>query len=172
MEEIAVAYREKFERPLPITSLVRPDEYQHQLGKTNANATRIQTPPHSTGLAFDIYYRFMTAEEQRHVMDHLARLKDEGRIEVLRENRDHYHVFAFVDGSRPAEEFISQSLGATRAPKAEASDDNAAHARSSRKTKAPKAEQKERAGSDRKTARRTAAPKKESKTRSNVKRRR
>ncbi len=111
MEEIAVGYRQKFDRPLPITSLVRPDEYQLQLSKTNPNATRIETPPHSTGLAFDVYYRYMTAAEQAHVMDHLARLKDQGRIEVLRENRDHYHVFAFVDGARPNENFISASLG-------------------------------------------------------------
>jgi hypothetical protein len=111
MEEIAIAYREKFDRPLPITSLVRPDEYQLQLSKTNPNATRIETPPHSTGLAFDVYYRYMSAAEQDHVMDHLARLKDQGRIEVLRENRDHYHVFAFVDGARPHENFISASLG-------------------------------------------------------------
>ncbi|MCA1558496.1 MAG: DUF5715 family protein, partial [Acidobacteria bacterium] len=64
LEEIAVQYRQKFDRPLPITSLVRPDEYQHALGKVNANATGIETPPHSTGLAFDIFYGYMTAEEQ------------------------------------------------------------------------------------------------------------
>lgn len=111
MNEIASAYRQKFDRPLPITSLVRPDEYQHALSKTNPNATKIETPPHSTGLAFDIYYRFMTAAEQKHVMDHLAKLKNDGRIEVLRENRDHYHVFAFVDGVRPSEDFINEVLG-------------------------------------------------------------
>jgi hypothetical protein len=119
MEEVAAAYREKFNRPLPITSLVRPDEYQHALSKVNPNATRMETPPHSTGLAFDVYYRFMTAEEQSFVMDYLARLKDEGRIEVLRENRDHYHVFAFIDGARPNEALISASLGKTKATKAE-----------------------------------------------------
>jgi cell division protein FtsB len=110
LEEIAASYRQKFDRPLPVSSLVRPDEYQHALGKVNPNATRIETPPHSTGLAFDIYNRYMTAEEQSYVMDYLARLKDEGRIEVLRENRDHYHVFAFVDGVRPDEAFIRASL--------------------------------------------------------------
>jgi hypothetical protein len=109
LEEIAASYHEKFQRPLPITSLVRPDEYQNALSKVNPNATKIDTPPHSTGLAFDIYYRYMTAEEQAHVMDHLAKLKDAARIEVLRENRDHYHVFAFVDGSRPNENFIAAS---------------------------------------------------------------
>jgi hypothetical protein len=115
LEEVASAYREKYDRPLPITSLVRPDEYQHALSKTNPNATKIETPPHSTGLAFDVYYKFMTAEEQAFVMDYLARLKDEGRIEVLRENRDHYHVFAFVDGARPDESLIQATLSKTKA---------------------------------------------------------
>jgi hypothetical protein len=118
LEEIAGSYRQKFERPLPVTSLVRPDEYQHMLSKVNPNATLIDTPPHSTGLAFDINYRYMTAEEQTYVMDYLARLEEEGRIEVLRENRDHYHVFAFVDGARPSEELIGQSLGKTSTAKA------------------------------------------------------
>lgn len=111
MEELADSYRTKFGRPLPITSLVRPDEYQHRLSKTNSNATRIETPPHSTGLAFDILYRYMTAEEQEHVMADIARLRDAGRVEALRENRDHFHVFAFVDGRRPGEELIAGSLG-------------------------------------------------------------
>jgi hypothetical protein len=47
-------------------------------------------------------------------MAHLARLKDEGRIEVLRENRDHYHVFAFVDGARPDESLIRATLSKTK----------------------------------------------------------
>lgn len=114
LEEVAAAYKQKFDRPLPITSLVRPDEYQHALSKTNPNATKIETPPHSTGLAFDVYYKFMTAEEQSFVMHYLARLKDEGRIEVLRENRDHYHVFAFVDGARPDESLIRATISKTK----------------------------------------------------------
>ncbi|HYN85404.1 MAG TPA: DUF5715 family protein [Pyrinomonadaceae bacterium] len=129
LEEVARSYRERFGRPLPVTSLVRPDEYQRQLGETNANATRIDTPPHSTGLAFDILYRHLTADEQAHVMEHLARLRDEARIEVLRENRDHFHVFAFVDGKRPGESLISGSLGtvaasASRAKAAPEDDDD------------------------------------------------
>jgi hypothetical protein len=121
LEEIAAAYYEKFQRPLPITSLVRPDEYQHALSKVNPNATKIETPPHSTGLAFDIYYRYMTAAEQAHVMDHLSKLKDAARIEVLRENRDHYHVFAFIDGNRPSERLIAASRsGNASAPVAKA----------------------------------------------------
>ena len=120
LEEVADSYYQKFGRPLPITSLVRPDEYQHKLSKTNPNATLIETPPHSTGLAFDILYGYMTAAEQQHVMAHLAQLEDAGRIEVLRENRNHYHVFAFVDGSRPAERYIGASLSSVRARQAPA----------------------------------------------------
>jgi hypothetical protein len=116
LKEIAASYRQKFERPLPVSSLVRPDAYQYALSKVNPNATLIETPPHSTGLAFDIYNRYMSAEEQLYIMDYLARLKDEGRIEVLRENRDHYHVFAFVDGVRPDESFIRASLGTVSSP--------------------------------------------------------
>ena len=110
LRELAVSYHEKFGRPLPITSLVRPDEYQHRLSRTNANATLIDAPPHSTGLAFDILYRHMTAEEQAHVMNDIARLRDAGRVEALRENRDHFHVFAFIDGQRPDEDLIRGSL--------------------------------------------------------------
>lgn len=135
LEEVAASYHGKFHRPLPITSLVRPDEYQHQLSKTNPNATRIETPPHSTGLAFDILYRYMTAAEQSHVMSDLARLKDEGRIEVLRENRDHYHVFAFVDGARPREEFISSSLSGAQPAKADVRTPGIAPARNAKRAK-------------------------------------
>lgn len=110
LEEIAKLYRDKFGRPLGVTSLVRPDEYQRQLRETNPNATLIEVPPHTTGLAFDLYYRYMNAAEQTFIMSELARLQDEGRIEVLRENRDHYHVFAFADGRRPDEDLIKQML--------------------------------------------------------------
>ena len=118
MKELADSYSERFGRPLPVTSLVRPDEYQHRLGKSNSNATRIEVPPHSTGLAFDILYRYMTAEEQEHVMADIARLRDAGRVESLRENRDHFHVFAFVDGRRPEEDLIAASLGHSSADSA------------------------------------------------------
>jgi hypothetical protein len=111
LKELADSYRQKFGRPLPVTSLIRPDEYQHRLSKSNSNATRIEVPPHSTGLAFDILYRHMTAAEQEHVMADIARLRDAGRVESLRENRDHFHIFAFVDGRRPDEDLIRESLG-------------------------------------------------------------
>jgi hypothetical protein len=110
LEEVAKTYHDKFGRPLAVTSVVRPDEYQRQLRETNPNATLIEVPPHTTGLAFDLYYRYMNAAEQTYIMSELGRLQDAGRIEVLRENRDHYHVFAFADGRRPDEDLIKQTL--------------------------------------------------------------
>src|SRR6185436_12150477 len=109
--EIAHEYKEKFGRPLPVTSLVRTEEYQARLGEAgNPNATKISTAPHTTGLAFDVLYKFMSSAEQDGLMALIARLEDEGRVEALRENLNHIHVFAFADGQRPQESLIQASL--------------------------------------------------------------
>jgi hypothetical protein len=107
--EAARAYRSEFSRPLPVTSLVRTEQYQRQLGETNPNATRIAAPPHTTGLAFDVYYKYMTRAEQESLMGWIGRLESEGRLEALRENRDHIHVFALPEG-RPSETLIAQAM--------------------------------------------------------------
>ncbi len=116
MEEVASAYHRQFNRPLPVSSLVRPEQYQHALRRVNRNAVLIETPPHSTGLAFDIDYRYMGGSEQTFVMNELARIKKEGRIEVIRERNANYHVFAFVDGVRPPDNLIEASLEKAGAP--------------------------------------------------------
>jgi uncharacterized protein DUF5715 len=110
MEELAANYHQQFDRPLPVSSLVRPEEYQHALRKVNRNAVLIDTPPHSTGLAFDIDYRYMSAAEQNSIMADLARLEEAGRIEVIRESAANYHVFVFIDGARPPDELIAAAL--------------------------------------------------------------
>src|SRR5687768_5748706 len=110
MEDIAAAYHRQFDRPLPVSSLVRPEQYQDSLRRVNRSATVIETPPHSTGLAFDIDYRYMSATEQNFVMTELARLKQAGRIEVLRERTANIHVFVFIDGTRPSDELVTASL--------------------------------------------------------------
>ncbi len=112
MEEVATDYHRKFDRPLPVSSLVRPEQYQHVLNRVNRNAVLIDTPPHSTGLAFDIDYRYMSAAEQNFVMAELARMKDAGRIETIRERNANYHVFVFIDGVRPDDELIKTCLEA------------------------------------------------------------
>lgn len=119
LEEIARAYHDKFDRPLPVSSLIRPEQYQHVLRRFNRYAVLIDTPPHSTGLAFDIDYRFMSGAEQNFLMSQLARMKDGGRIEVLRERGANYHVFAFIDSTRPSDDLIKASLQDAGAPDTE-----------------------------------------------------
>jgi hypothetical protein len=116
LEEVAAAYHRQFDRPLPVSSLIRPEQYQHALRRVNRNAVLIDSPPHSTGLAFDIDYRYMSGPEQTFVMTELARLKKEGRIEVIRESNANYHVFAFINGIRPADDLIAASLEKAGAP--------------------------------------------------------
>lgn len=130
MEELGSAYQEKFGRPLPITSLIRTEEYQRTLREAgNANAGSFRVEPHTTGLAFDVYYHFMTAAEQQFVMDEIARLERGGRVEALRELRDHYHVFAFPGGVRPDDDLVEKVLKG-RAPDADDSKEKAATAQS------------------------------------------
>jgi uncharacterized protein DUF5715 len=120
LEEVAAAYHRQFDRPLPISSLIRPEQYQHSLRRVNRNAVTIDSPPHSTGLAFDIDYRFMNGTEQTFVMAELARLKNAGRIEAIRERNANYHVFVFLNGVRPPDELIEASLQDAGAPDKEA----------------------------------------------------
>lgn len=116
LEEVATAYHRQFSRPLPVSSLVRPEQYQHVLRRSNRNAVLIETPPHSTGLAFDIDYRYMSPAEQTFVMAELARLKNAGRIEAIRERSANYHVFAFLNGTRPSNDLITASLDEASVP--------------------------------------------------------
>jgi hypothetical protein len=139
MEEVASAYHSQFDRPLPVSSLVRPEQYQHALRRVNRNAVLIDTPPHSTGLAFDIDYRYMGGAEQTFLMNELARLKRDGRIEVIRERNANYHVFAFIDGTRPPDDLITASLEKAGAPPPETHHAEAKPAKTKAKSRTTKA---------------------------------
>ena len=108
--DLAHAYHERFGRLLPVTSLVRTERYQRRLGRVNANATHVEIPPHTTGCAFDISYRYMAADEQQFLMDRIAQLEQEGKVEALKERRNHIHVFVFPDGQRPPDGLVAQFL--------------------------------------------------------------
>ena len=138
LEELAKAYHDRFDRPLPVSSLVRPEQYQRELRKVNRNAVLIDTPPHSTGLAFDIDYRYMSGAEQTFLMAELARMKNEGRIEVLRERSANFHVFAFMDGKRPSDELITASLEQAGPPVKETNHATKAPAKAKSKSRAAK----------------------------------
>jgi len=108
--QIAHEYRERFGRLLPVTSLVRTERYQRRLTRVNANATSVEIPPHTTGCAFDISYRYMAADEQQFLMDRIAQLEQDGKVEALKERRNHIHVFVFPDGQRPPDALVAQFL--------------------------------------------------------------
>jgi hypothetical protein len=144
IEELGTAYESKFGRLLPITSLVRTDEYQRLLRESgNPNAADVAPPPHTTGFAFDVYYRYMTAEEQEFVMGEIARLEREGRVEALRELRDHYHVFVFAEGRPPAAESVDMILG-RRAKATPAEKPKAPEKKAPEKKEKPKAAEKKK----------------------------
>jgi hypothetical protein len=128
--KVAQAYHQQFGRLLPVTSLIRTERYQRRLGGVNPNATRVQIPPHGTGEAFDISYRYMASDEQNFVMEQVARLEDEQKVEALRENRGHIHIYAFAGGARPPESMVEAArsmVDAARATRAE--EGRAANAR-------------------------------------------
>jgi hypothetical protein len=108
--ELAKEYHDRFGRLLPVTSLVRTERYQRRLSRVNANATHVEIPPHTTGCAFDISYRYMAADEQQLLLDRVARLEAEGKVEALRERRNHIHVFVFQDGRRPPDTLVAEFL--------------------------------------------------------------
>lgn len=153
IEQVASAYHSQFNLPLPVSSLVRPEQYQHSLRRVNRNAVTIDAPPHSTGLAFDIDYRWMSVAEQNFVMRELAQLKTQGKIEVIRERSANFHVFAFVNGVRPPDDLIAASLEKAGAPpkeeeeahhteatssKAKVKTQKKTHAKPQRKTQKPR----------------------------------
>ncbi len=103
LNELGGAYFQQFKRPLKVTSLTRSLEYQFELAKSNSNAFRGATPPHTTGCTFDIAYLQMTAEEQNFVMKKLAELESRGASDSLREVgvAPCIHTFVYPDGKPP-----------------------------------------------------------------------
>jgi len=104
---LAKAYHERFNRPLRVTSLSRSMEYQISLNKTNGNSFRVRgkgsLPPHTSGCAFDLARKHMTAEEQNFMMAELAKMENEGILDALREGNANacFHVFIYDDGIAP-----------------------------------------------------------------------
>ena len=136
---LAQAYYQQFGRRLPVSSVIRTERYQHRLTGVNPNATRVEIPPHGTGEAFDISYKFMASDEQNFLMDQIARLEDAQKVEALRENRGAIHIYAFAGGHRPPEPMVqaaSSMVDSARAEKAEEGRAAKARVRASQKAKA------------------------------------
>lgn len=108
--KLAHDYHEEFGRRLPVTSLVRTQRYQRRMVRNSPNATAVDLAPHTTGMAFDISYKFMAHDEQNFVMQDVARLEDEGRVESLRERNNSFHVYTYADGHTPDENLVTGFL--------------------------------------------------------------
>ncbi|MEP7075973.1 MAG: DUF5715 family protein [Acidobacteriota bacterium] len=107
LKEVADAYFQKFNRPLRVTSLTRSMDYQISLNKTNPNSFKVRDenalPPHTSGCAFDLARKHMTAEEQNFVMQKLAQMEDAGKLDALIEYGVNacFHIFIYFDGHPP-----------------------------------------------------------------------
>lgn len=150
LDEIARAYRERFGRRLAISSLVRTMQYQRRLTRVNPNASKLDLSPHTTGLAFDVLYKFMPNDEQNFVMEQIARLEQAGRVEALRERRNCFHVYVYEKGERPPETMVASLLDEVEAQQ------HPGRARTS--VSPPRASAKAQVASRRTSPRRKSAP--------------
>ena len=107
LREIATAYKQKFGRPLRVTSLTRSMDYQIGLNQINPNSFKVRgagsLPPHTSGCAFDLSRKQMTAEEQNFMMQKLGEMEREGKLDALVEGNVNacFHVFIYNDGIAP-----------------------------------------------------------------------
>ena len=146
--KVADAYHRQFDRLLPVTSVVRTERYQRRLGGVNSNATRVEIAPHTTGEAFDVSYRYMAPDEQNFVMDLVAKLEDAQKVEALRENRGHIHIYAFAEGTRPPEARVDAARGFVDAARAERAEESRAY----KKARAAKRAAKRKAAAVKRTS--------------------
>jgi len=107
LQELADAYFGKFGRPLRVTSLTRSMDYQIGLNSSNPNSFKVRgegsLPPHTSGCAFDLARKHMTAEEQNFVMQKLAQMEDANKLDALIEYGVNacFHIFIYFDGVAP-----------------------------------------------------------------------
>ncbi len=129
--KLAHDYHEEFGRRLPVSSLVRTQRYQRRMVRNSPNATGVDLAPHTTGMAFDISYKFMAHDEQNFVMKEVAELEDEGKVESLRERNNSFHVYTYADGHRPDEDVVTGFLPDVEAAHPDSAPHKAASHRSS-----------------------------------------
>ncbi|HEY2865575.1 MAG TPA: FHA domain-containing protein [Pyrinomonadaceae bacterium] len=107
LQELAEAYFGKFGRPLRVTSLTRSMDYQIGLNSGNPNSFKVRgegsLPPHTSGCAFDLARKHMTAEEQNFIMKKLAEMEDANKLDALIEYGVNacFHIFIYYDGVPP-----------------------------------------------------------------------
>lgn len=82
-------------------------DYQIMLNANNPNSFKVRgegsLPPHTSGCAFDLARKHMTAEEQNFVMRKLAEMEQANKLDALIEYGVNacFHVFIYDDGIPP-----------------------------------------------------------------------
>lgn len=105
--ELADAYYKKFNRPLRVTSLTRSMDYQISLNRTNPNSFVVRgegsLPPHTSGCAFDLARKHMGVDEQNFLMEKLAQMERDRKLDALIEYGANacFHIFIYHDGIAP-----------------------------------------------------------------------
>ncbi len=88
LTDLARAHEAAFQRPLEVSSAVRPADYQRRLMETNGNAAPAQgniVSPHETGATIDIAKDGLSRDEIAWMRRQLAALQTEGKIDVEEE---------------------------------------------------------------------------------------
>jgi hypothetical protein len=122
LEELCMAYYQRFKVPLRITSLTRSMDYQISLNATNGNSYRVRgkgaLPPHTSGCAFDMSRKNLSTGEQNFIMAKLAELEIGGKLDSLMEGNANacFHTFIYPDGVGPNQ--MATSLPAAPKPAA------------------------------------------------------
>lgn len=88
LTDLARAHEAAFQRPLEVSSAVRPADYQRRLMQTNGNAAPAEgdiVSPHETGATIDIAKGGLSRDEIAWMRRRLAALQAEGKIDVEEE---------------------------------------------------------------------------------------
>lgn len=114
LERLSQQFRNRFGRPLRVTSLLRTVSYQKSLARRNANAAPSSGPKasvHLTGACLDISKKGMTRTQQRWVRNVLAQLHNRKYLYAIEEFRQPaFHVLVH----RRYEDYVAQRIAASQ----------------------------------------------------------
>ena len=114
LERLSQQFRNRFGRPLRVTSLLRTVSYQKSLARRNANAAPSSGPKasvHLTGACLDISKKGMTRTQQRWVRNVLAHLHNRKYLYAIEEFRQPaFHVLVH----RRYEDYVAQRTAASK----------------------------------------------------------
>ncbi len=105
LNDLARAHDAQFHHPIEVSSAVRTVAYQKRLMEINGNAAQAEgdiASPHLTGATIDIAKEGLSLREIYWMRDRLARLQDEGKIDVEEEFQQAcFHITVYKNYAAP-----------------------------------------------------------------------